>query len=366
MHKVLVIGGYGFFGKRICMELLHNKSIHLLIGGRDLKKAQAVVKELNLAMTQAICLDIHAKTFDELISALKVDTIIHTAGPFQTQDYRVALAAIRSGANYIDLADGRDFVCSISKLNELAVKNKVLVTSGASSLPALSSAVVDKYLPRFQNLDSIEYGISSGARSPGIATVRGIFSYCGKHFNRLKLGEIQSVRGWLDTRLIKFPKPLKWRLLGACDVPDLDLFPKRYSTVRTVTFHAGFASHIGHLVVWLGAQLVRCGVIKNLLFMAPILHNISRFLEPVISDKGGMFVRLKGIGENNQFQELTWYLVASNNHGPHIPCGAAIALTNKLANQETKLIGAMPCLGLLTLEEYLSTLKSFSVQEFPA
>jgi saccharopine dehydrogenase-like NADP-dependent oxidoreductase len=39
-----------------------------------------------------------------------VDSVIHTAGPFQGQDYAVARSAIAAGANYIDLADGRDLL----------------------------------------------------------------------------------------------------------------------------------------------------------------------------------------------------------------------------------------------------------------
>ncbi len=38
-HTVLVIGGYGFFGKRICASLAGHRGIRLLIGGRDRTKA---------------------------------------------------------------------------------------------------------------------------------------------------------------------------------------------------------------------------------------------------------------------------------------------------------------------------------------
>lgn len=79
----------------------------------------------------------------------------------------MARAVVSAGANYIDLADGRDFEAGISELDESARERGVFVTSGASSLPALSSAVVDKYLHGFHRLDSIRHGIASGARSGG-------------------------------------------------------------------------------------------------------------------------------------------------------------------------------------------------------
>lgn len=68
-------------------------------------------------------------------------------------------------------------------LNSLARAPGVSVISGASTVPAVSSAVVDKFAPRFRRLDGIQIGISSGSRTPGLATVKGVFSYCGKPFN---------------------------------------------------------------------------------------------------------------------------------------------------------------------------------------
>jgi saccharopine dehydrogenase-like NADP-dependent oxidoreductase len=370
MHSVMVLGGYGFFGTRICRALTEDGNIRLLIAGRDAAKAQALALQLGLDAQRGMMIDAHDPQLAQHLTDLQVDTVIHTAGPFQGQDYAVAEAAIAAGANYVDLADGREFVAGIGALDAQAKARGILVTSGASSLPALSSAVVDRYLPRFGQLDSIRMGIGSGARAPGVATMRGVFGYCGKPFLRLTQGEWQTVHGWLDMQRYRFPQPVGTRLLGNCDVPDLALFPARYPTARTVTFHAGFAGELGHLVVWAGAQLVRAGLLSSLAPMVAPLHAVSRLLESLISDKGGMFVALEGIGTDGQPLDLTWHLVAAQNHGPHIPCGAAIALARKLAHKSARGValphGAMPCMGLLTVEEYLAALQGFDIREIPA
>jgi uncharacterized protein YbjT (DUF2867 family) len=41
MHTILVLGGYGFFGKRIADRLIGDAGIQLLIGGRNPEKAEA-------------------------------------------------------------------------------------------------------------------------------------------------------------------------------------------------------------------------------------------------------------------------------------------------------------------------------------
>jgi hypothetical protein len=215
-------------------------------------------------------------------------------------------------------------------------------------------------------LTSIRHGIASGARAPGLATMRGVFSYCGKPFERWVDGRSTRAFGWLDLQRHQFAAPIGARLLGSCDVPDLILFRQRYPGVQTVTFHAGFASAPGHLFVWAGAQLVRLGLLRSLLPLVKPLHAISGAMERFVSDKGAMFVAMTGIGHDGQPLSLTWQLVAAQNHGPHIPCGAAIALAHKLAAGTPLPHGAMPCMGLLTVAEYLAALHGFDVREVPA
>jgi saccharopine dehydrogenase-like NADP-dependent oxidoreductase len=359
MHSILILGGYGFFGGRI----------RLLIAGRDLAQAQGTAIALGLGADHGISIDARDANLAQQFTRLRIDTVIHTAGPFQAQDYAVARAAISAGANYIDLADGRAFVAGIAALDQMARQRGVLVTSGASSLPALSSAVVDHYQGRFKQLSAIRMGIGSGARAPGLATLRGVFGYCGKPFTQLGAGAWQTKHGWLQLQRHVFPAPVGARWLGSCDVPDLELFARRYPGVHTVHFKAGYASAGGHLLVWAASQLVRLGLLRSLVPFAAPLHTVSQLLEPLLSDKGGMYVAMAGIGANDQPLELVWHLMARQNHGPIIPCGAAIALARKLAQVNplpyvNKLpSGAMPCMGLLSVSEYLSALVGFDVYE---
>jgi saccharopine dehydrogenase-like NADP-dependent oxidoreductase len=363
MHTVLVIGGYGFFGARISSELAKIPSVHLLIGGRNGEMARALARTLGVAEEQAIIIDSMSSRLRELLEELRVGTVIHTAGPFQGQDYGVARAAIGAGCHYIDLADGREFVRGISALDLAAKARGVTVVSGASSLPALSGAVVDHYLAEFERLESIRIGISSGAKVPGLATVRGVFGYAGKAVRTLEDGKWVTLYGWRQLERHRFPAPLGARWMAACDVPDLDLLPDRHTTVKTVSFRAGFASASGQLVLWALAGLVEAGLLASVAPLASALNRIGRWMEPLMSERGGMFVELAGCGRAGRAHRVTWNIIADHNHGPFIPCGASIALARRLAEGAPLPAGAMPCVGLITLADYLAALRGLDLKE---
>lgn len=364
MHRVLVLGGYGFFGSRICEALVRNPRIQLFIAGRDESKATALAYKLGIGAQRAKALDAASPQLALQLRKLEIATLIHTAGPFQEQNYTVAQAAIQARCNYFDLADARNFVTGISRLDGTARTAGVAIVSGVSSLPALTSAVVDRYLDRFERLDAIRIGLSSGARVPGIATIRAVLGYAGKRFRALENGQWVEVHGWLDRKEYEFAKPVGARLLGRCDVPDLDLLAQRYAGVRSVSFHAGFASDAGHkLVEWLAGH-VRDGRLSSALPFANALAILGKWMEPVLSDRGAMFIQMEGMLQGAPLR-LTWQIVARENHGPHIPCGAAIALTSKVAAGFQLTPGAYPCMGLLTVDDLMEPLKRFSVRELP-
>ena len=93
---------------------------------------------------QGIALDWAAPGFTDVLRQLGVELLIHTAGPFQQQDYAVAKADA-AAAHYIDLADGRRFVSDFPAAMDAACLTAGRTgISGASTVPALSSAVVDQ------------------------------------------------------------------------------------------------------------------------------------------------------------------------------------------------------------------------------
>src|SRR5882672_923300 len=205
-YRVLVIGGYGLFGARLVERLSRQPDLRVVVAGRSAAKASALIEALRAtshAELDSAMLDVAAPTLAQQIGRLAPRVVVHTAGPFQAQRYQVAIACIANGSHYIDLADGREFVNGIGALDRDATAAKVLVSSGASSVPALSSAAVDWLARDLARVHRIDIGISPGNRTErGLATVQSILSYCGV---ALPSSGARRTFGWTGSRRHLYP-----------------------------------------------------------------------------------------------------------------------------------------------------------------
>lgn len=367
IQRILIIGGYGNFGRFISSSLSLEKNVQVIIAGRSLEKAQLLAAEISahseiVNPPQAACVDITHK-FSESLTTIKPDIVIHTSGPFQAQSYSVAECCINAGVHYIDLADAREFVVGISTLQKQAKDNNVLVISGASSVPCLTSAVIDNYLSEFKILESVEYGISTAQKTArGQATTAAILGYTGKAFNTLVNGKQKNIYGWQDLHAKKY-KHLGWRLLGNCDIPDLSLFPIRYPQLKNIRFYAGLEIPFIHITLWGLSWLVRRGLIKHLEKSAGFLLKLSFMFDWMGSSNSAFHMQLEGMGLNNKEKQITFQLTARSGDGPYIPCMPAILIAKKIVNDkiDANTRGAYPCIGFISLDEYLLALSELDI-----
>lgn len=359
MNKVLILGGYGNFGKRIAASLV-GKNIPVVIAGRNRLKAEQLVKALG-NNAAAATFDIHAALAEQL-KIIKPAVVINTCGPFQNADYLVAKTCIANNVHYLDLADGREFVTGITELDRAAKQHGVSIISGASTVPGLSSAVLEHFKPEFSEFDTFKFGISPGQKAErGLATTQGIMTYVGK-----PLKPFASItprpHGWQDIYRQEYPG-LGKRWMANCDIPDLDLLPKHYN-IKKIQFSAGLELSFLHLGTWALSWLVRFGIPLPLPRLASPLLTASNWFDLFGSADGGMHMIISGKDNNGEPLTRKWFIIAKEGHGPHLPTIPAILLAERLAKGEKMPAGAMPCLGQVSLEDYLAELDGLAVEVF--
>ncbi|MEC9341869.1 MAG: saccharopine dehydrogenase NADP-binding domain-containing protein [Pseudomonadota bacterium] len=364
-YPVLVTGGYGNFGRRVVEQLVAAGQFRVLVAGRARDKAQALADRVSRGQPGAatgIFFDVGGPALGERLSATGARLVIHTAGPFQGQDYDLARACIAAGIHYLDLADGRDFVAGIGALDTAAAEAKVSVLCGVSTLPALSSVVVDRFSRRFATLQRVRYGIVPGYRAErGAATLRGVLSYVGKPIPVWRGGQWQTGYGWQELHRADYGARLGRHWQGLCDVPDLLLFPQRYPGIQEISFYAGIELAPLHLALWSMSWLVRGRLVRNWRRYARLIDWVGHRFDRFGSADGGMLMVLEGTGADGAPLTVRWMLFAPDGVGPYIPTIPALLLARDFAAGSEPDSGARPALGLFSLERFLEQAAAFAI-----
>ncbi|HEX5787054.1 MAG TPA: saccharopine dehydrogenase NADP-binding domain-containing protein [Woeseiaceae bacterium] len=363
-QTVVVLGATGHFGGRMCRRLL-DEPVTLVVTARDAARAAGFAAELKAlcgtAIVEAAAIDMAAPDLGLRLRALSPLLVLSAAGPYQGQDYRVARACIDAGCHYLDLADGRDFVAGFAALNEAALARDVLLVTGASTLPGVSSAIVAASREWLRSIAAVRTCIAPAHRTPrGIGTIEAVLSYCGRPFRVLEDGTWRTRHGWQDLRVERLAG-LGVRLSAACDVPDLGLFPERIDGLRTATFHAALEAPWEQLALWLMAGASRAGLVHDWRPWACRFQRIARNLERFGSEDGGMTVAIDGHDASGRALRVRFRLTARRNHGPEIPVVPLLILARRLLRGDLGVRGALPCYGLVTLEEIAAEMRDFAV-----
>ncbi|QJR12816.1 hypothetical protein DSM104443_03909 [Usitatibacter rugosus] len=355
--KTLLLGATGHFGSIIARRLRGIPGVGPIVAGRNTERVRASAADLGVAHA---VLDRDDPAFASKLRDLAPALVIVTAGPFQSQDFRVARACIAAGAHYVDIADGREFVCGIRALDAAAKERDVCVISGASSVPTLSSAVIERLVSGF-DVESIDFGITTSSRSPGLATVRAVLGYCGRRVPHWRDGAqaeaYGSQGGWRRTI-----EGVGSRAFLPADVPDLTLLRERFLSLRSLRFGAGSEMPGAHSGLGVIAAAVRAGLVTDASRLARPLIGVSRWLERFGTGTSAMYVDVAGRTPEGRSVSRTWELVASSEDGANIPCMAVVCLARKFADGTLTMRGAFPGAGLVTLDEYLRELEGLDIR----
>jgi hypothetical protein len=282
--------------------------------------------------------------------------VVNAAGPFQATDYSIPQTCIEQGCHYIDLGDGREYVAGVAQLHQRAIDQGVFVCVGASTTPAITSAVVARLAPSFSHIRSIKIALTAGNKNQaGVSTIASILAYVGSPVQVWQDGQWRRKTGWGLGEFIDFPKPVGRRRVQLCDVPDLQLFPHLFHADRVV-FKAGVELTVLNYALGVLAQLRRLRPSLNLPALAGPLVSLSNLFKSLGTYRGCFAVWVRG--DNGQEKALA--LVAPQN-GLRVPTAPAVLLARKVLAGGVSSTGAYPCIGFLSLAEFAEYLQPFSI-----
>lgn len=357
--KILILGGYGTFGGRLAELLCDEARVTLIIAGRSLTAAENFITKLGGGAKAIPQFFDRNGDVEVQLAAIKPDVVVDATGPFQVygeKPYRLVEAAIAQRVNYLDLADGSEFVAGITQFDARAKAANVFVLSGVSSFPVLTAAVLSEFEKSMSRVDSLRGGIApSPFAGVGLNVIRAIASYTGKPLQVMRDGRWQSAYGLTESMRYTIAPPgmlpLRNIHFSLVDVPDLKALPQLWPQLSSVWMGAGPVPVILHRMLNALAWVVRFRVLPSALPFARIMDKVINTLRWG-EDRGGMFVEAEGLDKEGHAAKICWHLLAEGKDGPMIPSMACEAIIRATLDNKSPVSGARSGAGSLSLADY--------------
>jgi hypothetical protein len=330
----------------------------VLVAGRSPSRAKAFCK----TGPSLVPIALDRKDIAKALIRHHPDLVVDASGPFQEMDLTIPRACIAAGVHYCDIADSRTFVEAIAGLDRAACEARVVVISGASSVPALSGAAIASLARGMEMVTAVEMAISaSNQAAAGPAVAAAILGQVGKPFTLRRGGRDVTRYGWQEIEKLDFEvpglQPLMGRRVALADVPDIALVADRLPGRPAVTFRAGTELGFQNWALWLLSWPVRWQWLQGLAGLRRWLLPLQRLTARFGSDRSAMSVSLFGLAKGLRI-ERRWTLIAERGDGPEIPTLTVPLLAARIlgGDERTGARDAGQALKLIDFEPAFATL----------
>ena len=155
------------------------------------------------------------------------------------------------------------------------------IRDSASTLPALSGAVLRELTKDMSRLDRLYEGIAPSPHAlMGESVVRAVTSYAGQPLTLRRDGEESIATALTESKYFTIAppgkRPLLSRRFSLAEGPDLRLMAQRYPELRSTWVGAGTVPEILHLLLNAVARLVSFGGLPKLDRLAPLMHRVMQ------------------------------------------------------------------------------------------
>jgi hypothetical protein len=366
--KILILGGYGSFGGRLAHLLADDARITLLIAGRSLQNAARFCDGLSGNAARVPLYFERNGDIEQQLRDIMPDLLVDASGPFQqygADPYRVVKACLACDIDYMDLADGADFVKGFPQFDQEARERGRFALTGVSSFPVLSAAVVRRLAHDMARVADVAAGVApSPFAKVGVNVVAAIANYAGKPSAVLRDGKMVDAYPFTETmRYTIAPAgrlPLRNLRFAMVEVPDQHVLPQSWPGLRSIWVGAAVSPQIYTYMFGALAWLVRWRLLPSLSPFALFMQRVAqawRWGE----HRGGMFVEVRGIDALGHPMRLSWHLLAEENAGPHIPAMPVAALVYRYLNGQRPQHGARAAQAELELEDFNALFGRFRI-----
>ena len=345
-RKVVVLGSYGEFTRRVTIDLAVMAHVECVLGLPPSSRATNFAGGIGVPFMVIDPND--SSSLQRLLEG--AFAVVNLRGPFMTRDHvAVAARCATHGVHYIDPAESREYSTEFARLAREARDHKALLVTGAGAAPGVAAVLAGMLTKEFDRASEIRVFLTPGMGDQReIATTQSILEHAHKTpRGKARLSRPKGV-GSPKSEAVNFPWPVSRRRCWPCSL-NLDGVGNEFG-VANITARAGFAPGLLSAVIAVMAKLRRSGSVQGLSpFAAWFVRRTARSAR-THGRAAAIRVAVRGT-RRNQEDEYVAHLVARGNAGPAIAAAPILALVRRWVEKGVEETGAMNCVGMLDFED---------------
>ena len=201
--NIMVIGGYGDVGKRICLALVDHFPDQVIAAGRNYTKAKKFSEETNGKVLPRIVDVSHewvSHEFDDIGMVIMAMELPSTS---------FAKSCLKAGINYIDITATHDLIKGLKMLNGEAQEHDTVGIVSVGLDPGVSNLLVKQCCQGMDYINQAEINLLFGlGEDHGEGSIEWILYNLQKDYQLPINGSPIKIRSFGDGRKVMFPKEL--------------------------------------------------------------------------------------------------------------------------------------------------------------
>uniref|UniRef100_A0A7I4BLJ8 Saccharopine dehydrogenase NADP binding domain-containing protein n=1 Tax=Physcomitrium patens TaxID=3218 RepID=A0A7I4BLJ8_PHYPA len=256
--KVLVMGGTGRVGASTLRALAKGGDLHLIVGGRNREKGEALARELGGSVEFSAFNLEDASAVRAAIDG--VDLVVHAAGPFQRRvECAVLEAAIDTKTAYIDVCDDQDYSMRAKAYHDRAVAAGIPAITTGGIYPGISNKLV-RLNGKAKRIRYSYYTAGSGGAGPTILATS--FLLLGEEAIVYVDGKMQKMKAYSARRDVDFGRGIGKKPVYLLNLPEVR---STHEVLKVPSVSARFGTYpqIWNIAMGLVASLVPKDILQD-------------------------------------------------------------------------------------------------------
>lgn len=244
--KILVVGGYGDVGGRICHLLMNEFKEKVIAAGRNLDKAEKFSHDTR-GKVLARRIDVSDFTSHDVLNDVQLVIVA-----LDLPDVGFAKLCLSLGISYIDISATYKQISAIAELDDVAKENNVTGIVSVGLDPGISNLLAKYCTQQLDKTDKLYVNILLGlGEDHGEASIEWILNNLQHDFALKINGKREEVKSFQDKRKVAFPENLGEHNTYAFNFSDQYVIAKNLDIPEVKTRMAFESRRVTDLFYWL-------------------------------------------------------------------------------------------------------------------